>query len=40
MNMDYNQEIDGMDDLREWAKTSLGYASLDETNWNRRAETG
>ena len=37
---DYNQEIDGMDDLREWAKTSLDSFSLDETNWNRRAETG
>ena len=34
---DYNQEIDGMEDLLEWAKTSLENFSLDETNWNRRA---
>ena len=36
----YEKEIDGMDDLREWAKTSLEGVSFDDTNWNRRAESG
>ena len=37
---DYSQEEEGIDDLREWAKTKLEEVSMELTNWNREAESG
>ena len=33
----YEKEIDGMDDLREWAKNGLEEFGLEGTNWILRA---